>query len=156
MMDETEFKKNQQIDREALTTLVTELHFDSLQLIADMGEEISRHHFNNSQNISRFEKEILLLGYEDALDNFLCRAVALETSEASETLEEARLPNRTFENLLEEQADVLIRTLNCMTVLLDKGNEKGLIRPLTDIGTIVYAKMVKNIERPPSHGGKRF
>jgi hypothetical protein len=152
---DVDFEVNQQRDRAKLNEMNLFNDFGSLDRLAELGEDIAKHHFGKGSK-TRFEHEIELLGLEDALDNFLCRAVALETSEASETLEEARLQDRSYENLLEEQTDVLIRTLNTMSTLIRKGIETNRLSKDTNIARYVLDKMAKNIERPPAHGGKRF
>jgi len=152
----TEFELLQEEDRKHLQKLMNAtFDFDSLQVIAELGVKIATHHFAKGDK-TRLEREIQLLGFDDALDNYLCRIVALETSEASETLEEARLPNRSFNLLLEEQTDVLVRTLNAMYTLLELAKTKGEMSPHVQIGDFVAGKMAKNIERPLAHGGKRF
>lgn len=150
-----EFEMNQQRDRAKLAEMNSHRDFDTLQRIGDLGESIATHHFHKD-SVPRFYREIEALGVEDALDNFICRVAALEHSEVSETVEEGRLPNRSFALLMEEQTDVLIRTLNAMTTLLMVGKERGDIRPNVQIGDFIASKMAKNIERPVAHGGKRF
>lgn len=153
---QTPFEINQDLDRQHLKRLMNAtFDFDSLQEIANLGVSISNHHFADGIR-PRLEREIDALGLEEALDNYICRIVALEVSEASETLEEGRLANRDFKLLLEEQTDVLIRTLNAMHTLLQIAKTQGVLAANVQIGDFVAAKMAKNIDRPPSHGGKRF
>lgn len=147
------FQENQTQDRNQLRFI--QEAFDGFDSVARLTDAIGDHHFFKGDE-TRFAKEIRLLGFDEALDNFLCRCAALEHSEVSETLEEGRLENRSYLNLLEEQADVIIRTLNLMTNLVRLGKENDKLDKSVSIGNIIYAKTAKNIERPPSHGGKRF
>jgi NTP pyrophosphatase (non-canonical NTP hydrolase) len=65
---------------------------------------------------------------------------ALITSEVSEIVEEARLPEVDWDKVNEEIADVIIRAL-------DLAHSLHL-----DIGAAVVAKMKKNEARPYKHG----
>jgi hypothetical protein len=146
-MTPEEFAEKQSKHREIANTL----QLLNLDFLIDFVNEVSKAHFGN-----KFEKEIPLLGFDDAFTNHICRALALQHSEISETLEDARKPEINWYNLLEEQADVFIRILDNVSILLKHGKAQGFLAPETKFSEIVLNKTKKNIERPISHGGKRF
>jgi hypothetical protein len=146
-MTPEEFAEKQFKHREIANTL----QLLNLDFLIDFVNEVSKAHFGN-----KFEKEIPLLGFDDAFTNHICRATALQHSEISETLEDARKADINWYNLLEEQADVFIRILDNVSVVLKHGKANGFLESDVKFSEIVLNKVKKNIERPPSHGGKRF
>ena len=161
-INDEEFKRNQVLHREKLIDLInwtctccsgySQEAFQALDDIAELSVNVAKNH---GFEIS-FELEEKVLGFNIAFENLICKATALQHSEVSETLEEARKKEIDFHALLTEQADVLYRTINLMNGVIEIGKKYNKIDDNVSIGDIVKGKLAKNIERPFSHGGKRF
>lgn len=101
--------------------------------LSNLADEIREINKNNGWNITK---------PDDWFDTYKVPAIlALITSEASEALEGFR--EGDIENFIEECADIVIRTLDCVGAFTD------------DFDAVVRAKLEKNKQRGYKHGGKR-
>lgn len=150
-----DFDQKQQEHRNRFNDLNAYRDLEGFDNLATLMIDISDNHFPAP---AIFKKWVDGVGIDEAFTAFMCKVVALEHSEASETLEEARLSEINFDDLLLEQADVVIRTMGVMQRLLHIAREYNLKQYDEKItpAAFIASKIQKNIERPWSHGGKRF
>lgn len=126
--------------------------FGYINEIADLTEDIALNHGFGQ----KFDKYVELLGWEEAISIMICKATVLQMTEIAETVEAARKEDIDWDNLVEEQADVIIRCINLMNLLIREGKKRELLDGGVTIGGIIRSKTEANIARPYKHGGKRF
>lgn len=81
-------------------------------------------------------------------DEFICTKLALIHSEVTEVLEAIR-KNKSEQEVVEEFADILIRTLD-----LFAGMNQLWFKEDHSIGEVMKQKTLKNLNRPTLHGNK--
>ena len=86
--------------------------------------------------------------YYDSPNEFICTKLALIHSEVTEVLEAIR-KNKGNEAIMEEIADVLIRTLDLYAGMNDRYFDEN-----ESLHDVMYEKMYKNSSRPRLHGNQ--
>jgi NTP pyrophosphatase (non-canonical NTP hydrolase) len=86
--------------------------------------------------------------YEDAPNEFICTKLALIHSEVTEVLEAIR-KNKSEDEILDEFADIIIRTLDLYAGM----NENWFIE-YKSLDFAMSRKRQKNLSRPQLHGNK--
>jgi len=129
-------------------------YFDTLNDIASLTYDINEAHFPSK--LAAYSKALKNIDPHEGFLVYMFILAGLEGTEVSETIEDARKQTVDYLHLLEEQADVFIRSMNAIQAALKYTIENNLVPPETTLASIVKSKIAKNIDRPLSHGNKRF